>query len=97
MCWNEGTAPVWNGPNTGSLAPRVRWRVKKKEKKSALVNLKNCAQLPFLSLLSITFPRKNSYQKFTIFLQHNIFLDYCNSLTEIVITNRLRCTINIRV
>ena len=31
-CWNEGTTTVWNGPNTGSLAPGVRWRVKKKSK-----------------------------------------------------------------
>ena len=29
-CWNEGTATEWNGPNTGSLAPGARWRVKKK-------------------------------------------------------------------
>ena len=26
----EGTTPSWNGPNTGSLAPGERWRVKKK-------------------------------------------------------------------
>ena len=36
----EGTTPIWNGPNIGSLAPGVRRRVKKNKKKHCKCKIK---------------------------------------------------------
>ena len=41
----EGTTPLWNGPNTGSLAPGVRWRAKKKMSDWSSWLLSQCAEV----------------------------------------------------